>query len=71
MTKLTFEVGTQKFDTLKEATAFRNRLIELNGEDGEWGVPFIHQVYTEALLEPKGVSKFEGFVNPKLKIKRA
>lgn len=68
MTKLTFKVNGMVFNTMKEAKAYQEVYAKTHG-DGFWGVPEIEQVYTEEGCVPHGVSEYEGFVNPKLKIK--
>jgi len=68
MTKLTFKVDGHEFATMKEAQEYQKSIAEKTG-DSFWGIPKIEQVYTEEGCVPHGVSKFEGFVNPKLKIR--
>ena len=68
MTKLTFTVGANEFNTMKEANAFRESLIKHN-DNSEWGIPRVEQKYTEIGIEPHGVSKYKEFTNPKLKIR--
>lgn len=68
MTNLIFAVGANEFTTLKEANAFRNGLVNANNGD-EWGIPRVEQIYREVGIQPHGVSKFEEFTNPKLKIR--
>lgn len=67
MTKLTFKVNGVEFKTLTEAKEAQAKISKVEG-DGFWGIPEIEQVYTEEGCVPHGVSEFEGFVNPKLKI---
>ena len=68
MTNLTFVVGNAEFTSMKEANAHRDNLVKANNGE-EWGIPEVVQKYTEVGLEPHGVSKFEEFTNPKLKIR--
>ena len=53
MTKLTFTVGANEFNTMKEANAFRESLIKHN-DNSEWGIPRVEQKYTEIGIEPHG-----------------
>lgn len=68
MTRLTFTVGANEFTTMKEANAFRDLLIK-NNDNSEWGIPKVEQKYNEVGIEPHGVSKYEEFTNPKLKVR--
>lgn len=65
MTKLYFKVEDVVFTTLKDAKAYQTEI----STDDFWGIPKIEQICVEENCTPHGVSKFEEFTNPKLKIR--
>ncbi len=65
MTNLLFKVEDTYFTSYKEAQAYRDEVAT----DDFWGIPKIEQIYNEEGCTPHCVNKFEGFVNPKLKIR--